>query len=108
MFGLGLGMSGMTPIDGGFRDSTHSLPRGHSARNSISIAELSGRVKSRQGSSSSYVRPLLRSLSTLSVSDLNVAKHQVGDEPPPMTVSASDAPPSEVSRLVDSGESTVG
>ena len=97
MFGLGLGMSGMTPIDGGFRDGMHSLPRGHSARNSISIAELSGRVKSRQGSSSSYVRPLLRSLSTLSVSDLNVATHQVGNEPPPMTVSASDAPPSEVS-----------
>jgi hypothetical protein len=74
------------------------LTRGHSARNSISIAEFaSGKIKSRQGSTSSYVRPLLRSLSTLSVADLNVATHQIGDEPPPMTVSASDAPPSEVS-----------
>jgi serine/threonine protein kinase len=102
MFGLGLGMSGMTPIDGGYRDGSHSLTRGHSARNSISIAEFaSGKIKSRQGSTSSYVRPLLRSLSTLSVADLNVATHQIGDEPPPMTVSASDAPPSEVSHGED-------
>lgn len=99
MFGLGLGMSGMTPLDGGFREASHSLTRGHSQRSSISIAEVQrgGATKSRQGSTSSYVRPLLRSLSTLSVSDLHLATNLNGDEPPPMTVSASDAPPSEVS-----------
>jgi serine/threonine protein kinase len=96
MFGLGLGMSGMTPMDGG-RDA--SLPRGHAQRNSISVADMhsGGKTKSRQGSTSSYIRPLLRSLSTLSVSDLHLATHLAADEPPPMTVSASDAPPSEVS-----------
>lgn len=108
MFGLGLGMSGMTPLDGGGvggggGQQTGSLSRGASNRSSVALGEVfstsvTNKMRSRQGSSSSFIRPLLRSLSTLSVADLNVGHQPSGNDPPPMSVSASDAPPSEAPR----------
>lgn len=108
MFGLGLGMSGMTALDGSIPAAggavgegpgiSASLPRSHGKRASIS-GDLEHRFsKSRTSSTSSAVRPLVRTLSSLSMADLPLIHHQNTADPPPMSVSPADAPPSEVSR----------
>jgi hypothetical protein len=91
---------GMTPLPGpGQIDGmAQSLPRGHVSRSSFSGSEFAYRgSKSRQTSSSMGDRPLLRALSSLSVRDLGGTKSHPAHDPPPMSVSPSDAPPSEVS-----------
>lgn len=108
MFGLGLGMSGMTALDGSMGvpaaggavgegpGISASLPRGHGTRASIS-GDMEYRFsKSRTSSTSSAVRPLVRTLSSLSMADLPLIHHQNTADPPPMSVSPADAPPSEV------------
>ncbi|KAJ9120728.1 hypothetical protein QFC22_002659 [Naganishia vaughanmartiniae] len=109
MFGLGLGMSGMTALDGstGVHNAagggvsgegpgmSASLPRGHGTRASISGAMEHRQSKSRTSSSSSAIRPLVRTLSSLSMADLPTVHHQNTADPPPMSVSPADAPPSE-------------
>lgn len=106
MFGLGLGMSGMTALDGSIPVAggaagegpgiSASLPRSHGKRASIS-GDLEHRFsKSRTSSTSSAVRPLVRTLSSLSMADLPLIHHQNTADPPPMSVSPADAPPSEV------------
>lgn len=108
MFGLGLGMSGMTALDGSIGipaaggaagegpGLSASLPRGHGTRASIS-GDIEHRFsKSRTSSTSSAVRPLVRTLSSLSMADLPLIHHQNTADPPPMSVSPADAPPSEV------------
>jgi hypothetical protein len=106
MFGLGLGMSGMTALDGSIAAAggaagegpgiSASLPRSHGKRASIS-GDLEHRFsKSRTSSTSSAVRPLVRTLSSLSMADLPLIHHQNTADPPPMSVSPADAPPSEV------------
>jgi hypothetical protein len=108
MFGLGLGMSGMTALDGSIGipaaggavgegpGISASLPRGHGTRASIS-GDMEHRFsKSRTSSTSSAVRPLVRTLSSLSMADLPLIHHQNTADPPPMSVSPADAPPSEV------------
>jgi mitogen-activated protein kinase 7 len=110
MFGLGLGMSGMTALDGSMGvpaaggavgegpGISASLPRGHGTRASIS-GDMEHRFsKSRTSSTSSAVRPLVRTLSSLSMADLPLIHHQNTADPPPMSVSPADAPPSEVCR----------
>lgn len=113
MFGLGLGMSGMTALDGSIGipaaggavgegpGISASLPRGHGTRASIS-GDIEHRFsKSRTSSTSSAVRPLVRTLSSLSMADLPLIHHQNTADPPPMSVSPADAPPSEVCRSID-------
>ncbi|GHJ84446.1 hypothetical protein NliqN6_0848 [Naganishia liquefaciens] len=105
MFGLGLGMSGMTALNGSIQAAggaagegpgiSASLPRSHGKRASIS-GDLEHRFsKSRTSSTSSAVRPLVRTLSSLSMADLPLIHHQNTADPPPMSVSPADAPPSE-------------
>ncbi len=94
---------GMTPLpsvnqtDG----QVQTMPRGHGSRPSFSGSEFGYRgSKSRQASSSTGeggFRPLFRALSSLSVKDLGGMKGHQTNDPPPMSVSPSDAPPSEVS-----------
>ncbi|KAJ9112346.1 hypothetical protein QFC19_000766 [Naganishia cerealis] len=121
MFGLGLGMSGMTALDGSIGvpaaggaggaaagegpGISASLPRGgHITRASISGAMEYRASKSRTSSSSSGIRPLVRNLSSLSMADLPlVHQHQNTADPPPMSVSPADAPPSEVSFPIVTG-----
>ncbi|KAJ9105485.1 hypothetical protein QFC21_001856 [Naganishia friedmannii] len=104
MFGLGLGMSGMTALDGSIGahhasgegpGMSASVPRGHGTRASISGAVEHRQSKSRTSSSSSAIRPLVRTLSSLSMADLPLVHHQNTADPPPMSVSPADAPPSE-------------
>ncbi len=93
---------GMTPLPGAEAPVSQTLPRGHASRPSFTGSEIGSYrgPKSRQASHSGPndgFRPLVRGLSSLSVKDLgNVGRHPVHD-PPPMSVSPSDAPPSEVS-----------
>lgn len=105
----GLGSMGFTPMDAA-KDASSSAAHGghgHVSRSSISSTGTgvgadwaSKHHKSRTSSSSSIAvaRPLVRALSTLSVVDLQPGGKDLNtDAPPPMSVSPSDAPPSEVS-----------
>lgn len=100
----GLGSMGFTPMDAG-KDGPNNVAHGHTSRSSISSTGTgaggdlnSKHHKSRTSSSSSIAvaRPLVRALSTLSVVDLQPGGKDLNtDAPPPMSVSPSDAPPSE-------------
>jgi hypothetical protein len=95
---------GMTPLPSANQPDNHAqtMPRGHGSRPSFSGSEYSHRgPKSRQGSSTGEggFRPLFRALSSLSVKDLGGTKGHQTNDPPPMSVSPSDAPPSSVSSV---------
>ncbi len=104
------GMSGIgasTTVGGeGYPSGSATMSR-HVSRSSFSSEYGLGqhkdsRMKCRQPSTSSIIRPLVRGLSQISVADLHVTmggggkNHDVEtDGPPPMSVSPADAPPSE-------------